>query len=264
MIPDTADADELDEAPEPDSGGQDYATLPVRIANDPTDGAAVAQQAADFGAWGAVVIASGDLTPKQLLPFDGSRAQAQVSCSPGASGSSGAGAASIQGTGNLAAGFLAGATVTSITLPPGTYSVNWNVNVGGTVTAADANNLQLVLNGTPVATAVTATGSTANFQGQLPITVTVPPGASQVLAAVAPAVGSGTASIRAQIVATPEGAAGAGVYLGSVAQVSASPPLGFWLPSGVTIPVRNNQQLWCVGTGSPVTVSVLAERWGSP
>jgi hypothetical protein len=53
------------------------------------------------------------------------------------------------------------------------------------------------------------------------------------------------------------------VFIGTVAQVNASPPLGFLLPTGMQIEVRNNQAVWMAPDGThTATVSVLAERWG--
>jgi len=57
-------------------------------------------------------------------------------------------------------------------------------------------------------------------------------------------------------------AAGA-VFLGSKAQAQQpAVKLGYRLPSGVPLEIRNQQEWWVVGDGSnPATVSVLVERW---
>lgn len=207
---------------------------------------------------------------QQLLGRDYDRLEARVI----STGPPAAAAPSIQNTGSLAAGFAPGATVTSVSLPPGTYTVNWNLNVGGTVTAADANNAELLLNGATVeAVAVTATGSTANFQSQLPITLTIPPGPSLTLAIVAPAAGSGTASIRGQIVAQAAAAGGpAPVVLaqnqaiaeGVAAQIAQGNtfmgPAGSYLPASLDRLLRNCDELWVSWTGAPTLMSVIVSR----
>src|SRR5438445_613148 len=56
---------------------------------------------------------------------------------------------------------------------------------------------------------------------------------------------------RALIIVSAPGAAvaGSGVWVGTEAQVKASPPLGGFLPPGPVV-IENNQPLWLVGDGA--------------
>jgi hypothetical protein len=72
---------------------------------------------------------------------------------------------------------------------------------------------------------------------------------------------------RATITVSAPGAAvaGSGVWVGTEAQVKASPPVGGFLPAGLmALPVENNQGLWLIGDGTnAMRVTVTVERWDS-
>ena len=69
---------------------------------------------------------------------------------------------------------------------------------------------------------------------------------------------------RATILVSAPGAvvAGSGVWVGTVAQCQASPPIGGFLAAGASVVIENNQPLWMVGDGTnSLRVTVLQERW---
>lgn len=108
--------------------------------------------------------------------------------------------ASINNTGITATGPPAGALVTSVTLQPGTYTINWLVQLGGTTAAIDASNHQLMLNGTQIATSVNAS-TTGTVSAQTPVTVVVTQPNSTLSINVGPATPTGTAVYRGQLAA---------------------------------------------------------------
>jgi hypothetical protein len=58
--------------------------------------------------------------------------------------------------------------------------------------------------------------------------------------------------------------AGSGVWIGTMAQCQANPPVGGFLPAGTNLPVENNQSFWLIGDGTnAMRVTVAAERWDS-
>jgi hypothetical protein len=58
-------------------------------------------------------------------------------------------------------------------------------------------------------------------------------------------------------------AAGSGVWVGTMAQCQASPPVGGFLPPGTYV-TENNQALWMIGDGiNSMRFTVLQERWDS-
>lgn len=82
-------------------------------------------------------------------------------------------AASVYGIAN--APVAAGQQITSTTLQPGTYIINWTAGLGGTTGAVDANNFALELNGVTVATSVNpSTTGAVTAQTVLYLTVTQP------------------------------------------------------------------------------------------
>lgn len=64
------------------------------------------------------------------------------------------------------------------------------------------------------------------------------------------------------IVSAPGAAvAGSGVWVGTQAQVQASPPVGGFLPIG-TYTLENDASLWMVGDGTnAIRLTVIVERW---
>lgn len=72
---------------------------------------------------------------------------------------------------------------------------------------------------------------------------------------------------RAVIIVSAPGAvaAGSGVWVGTMAQCQAAPPLGGFLPAGgPPVVIENNQALFLIGDGAnAMRVAVLQERWDS-
>jgi hypothetical protein len=69
---------------------------------------------------------------------------------------------------------------------------------------------------------------------------------------------------RATVMVASSAVAGAGVWVGTMAQVQAAIPLGGWLSAGASVVVENNQALFLIGDGAnSLKVSVLQERWDS-
>lgn len=95
----------------------------------------------------------------------------------------------------------AGATITSITLTQGTWTIAWGVRTSGTVAAADNNNMQLNLPGGVSLIADVPQGG-SNLSQQNAVTIQVPvAGATVTVTAIA--IGTVGAIYTAQITATP-------------------------------------------------------------
>jgi len=86
--------------------------------------------------------------------------------------------------------------------PPGVYTVNWQVSLGGTVTAAEADNFKLTF-GNTVATAVNAP-AIGDFP-QEPVQITIPAGNANALAIKSVAAAGAAATYAGQIQLTPAG-----------------------------------------------------------
>lgn len=173
---------------------------------------------------------------------------------------------SIQGSGSLT-NPGANAVVAQITgVPSGTYLINWSPTLSGTVTSADASNMQLVINGVPVATAIT--GSTAgNAYPQTPVTVTVP--ANSTISVNSIAAGSGASAIyRAAFSAAPSGSGNiwithskaAADLITQLGGVSNEDLPGFPMTPGMNVELLNTAGVWAAATGTNMIVGVIAER----
>jgi hypothetical protein len=71
---------------------------------------------------------------------------------------------------------------------------------------------------------------------------------------------------RATVIVSAPGAvvAGSGVWVGTMAQCQASPPVGGFLAAGASVVIENNQALYLIGDGTnAMRVTVLQERWDS-
>jgi len=86
---------------------------------------------------------------------------------------------SIEATGVVASPG-AGTVIATAVVPAGEYVANTMFNIGGTAGAADSNNVGLYVNGVLVQTLVIGSGSTANNQQQIPITLNIPAGGATV------------------------------------------------------------------------------------
>lgn len=118
---------------------------------------------------------------------------------PGAPASAPAGL-SIEGDASVTSPAL-GATIASITLPQGTWTINTGVRTSGTVAAIDSNNMQL--NGPlPLPMVLDVPSGGSNLSQQNAVTVEVPVGGSTI-SVTAIAAGTVGAIYTAQITATP-------------------------------------------------------------
>lgn len=228
--------------------------IPVFIANDRRE------QASHFGAlagWTIPVFNAGQVPiPVQILQRRPSRNRAVIyNPQSQAQGTSG----QTTGTLNVTA---PAQTIASLTLPAGTYAINWALILGGVPTASDDNNVQLLVGSTVVATV--NNGSTVSFPyPQLPLTVTIPAGGA-VLSAQSVGAGSAAATYRVQLNASAS-AVNAQVLLSSNRdQLQLSPPIGYPLDSGIAVTLESQQPLYAVcspATVTAVTLGVLDEAW---
>lgn len=95
----------------------------------------------------------------------------------------------------------AGATVVSLVLPSGGWTLNWIVQVSGTVGAPEVDNFQLVSAGAVLDTSINGNAVAVPYQ-QLPSQVQIPIGGATVLVR-ANVLGTVGAVYAAQLVATP-------------------------------------------------------------
>jgi hypothetical protein len=109
-------------------------------------------------------------------------------------------AASTSATGS-AADPIAGTVIASVALPAGTYVLNWDLIMGGTVSGADQRNVQLLVGATSVQIANNGSNGGVTYP-QVPVTIVVPAGGATVALATIGA-GSGTATYNVQMTATP-------------------------------------------------------------
>lgn len=103
--------------------------------------------------------------------------------------------------GNLTVTSAGQQIVATPALPPGQYSVVASIDLGGTPTASDANNVQLQVGATVVGTLLNSSSSGVIVPNP-PIIVTVPAGGA-VISADSITGGSGTAAYRVQLAVTP-------------------------------------------------------------
>jgi hypothetical protein len=110
-------------------------------------------------------------------------------------------------------------------------------------------------------------GHDLNIQGQAAdygswMTYLTPAGADQAR----PVLPMEPARHRATILVSAPGAvvAGSGVWVGTMAQCQAAPPVGGFLAVGASVVIENNQALFLIGDGTnSLRVTVLQERWDS-
>lgn len=246
--------------PVTDSDAADYAVspdvvvpVPISLPAEVLDaGLRTSPQAAGFGAWTAYPLA-GTERPFPLLPFDDARSRALIVVAEPA----GANAPSFNPTPGQATNPGPFTTIVSQFLPAGTYTANWEVMLRGTLTATDADNFQMFIGGTLIATSNNAL-NVGTVYAQEPVVFNVPAGGG--FLTITNVNANAAAVYQAGVVLTPD--SGGLVYVGTQAQCQASPPLGGQLPAGAVVEVRNQQALWLVPDGShPMVVSVLAERY---
>lgn len=107
---------------------------------------------------------------------------------------------SVEGSASVTSPAL-GATIASVTLPQGTWTINWAVRTSGTVAAADNNNMQLQQGAAVLEVADVPQGA-SNVSQQQAVVVTVPAGGATI-SVNAIALATVGAIYTAQINATP-------------------------------------------------------------
>jgi hypothetical protein len=143
----------------------------------------------------------------------------------------------------------AGATIATLALPQGEWSISWQVSVSGTVAAAEINNLQLEQNAVTLMKSVNG-NTVGQPYSQSPVTVSIPLGGQNVTVN-AVAAGTAGSTYTAQIVASPIGAT-------AVAEITSN---GY--PVGeISLPVggANSQSLSHDGVmvANDITISILS------
>jgi len=175
----------------------------------------------------------------------------------------GLGSASTSAFGTVPAAVGAGTTIaTTGTLPPGTYTVYVNISTSGTVTTADANNMQLLIGATVIGTLMNSnSGANTPFPNG-PFVVIVPAAGAAILVKSVGA-GSGTATYNADIIATPQAGSGGatGIMFASRQDflANANNPQGFLVTSAPKdFKWESQQPLYAAAIGGgPITVSVI-------
>lgn len=145
----------------------------------------------------------GDTDAQLLLPHTPKRRHAVLTFSgPIGTPTQGQQAAGFENFGT-ATGPGALGLIASVSLPPGVYTVYWQVGLGaGAVAAAEANNFRLRQAGATLLNSINA--AVANTQvPQEQITIVVPAGGSQTIDIVNIGAGTATANYEAQISAIP-------------------------------------------------------------
>ena len=206
--------------------------------------------AADWGGW-QTFLASPSTPAQQILPQNNKRKEAEIIVQQAS-----AGLASINNSGTAAAPMTAGQQVTSVTLQPGVYTVNWNISITGTSSSTDGSNMQLMLNGVPLLQSSNgSTTITIYPQPQVTVVVTQPNSVLSINAINTP---TATAGYRGALTASPVSGIGY-VRVGSRAQVMNGQ--GGQLGVG-RYPYEAKQELWMVSDGSTTqNVVVLDERY---
>jgi hypothetical protein len=222
--------------------------------------------APDFGSAGTFVLQlAGQAQPVQILQRRYRRNKARVlvmSMGGTAPGS----AASIAANGAPATSPGANQVITTGTVPQaGTYTVNWDVILGGTLGAVDRNNVALQVNGVTVATSNNGINSGTNYP-QLPQQIVIPAGATVTLNTIAAGTVASIYAANYTLTATSAiGAASGAIFHNRPDVLSLPTP-----PPNVGIQVatapysfdwESQQPLYGVGIGGLVTVSVIDETY---
>lgn len=158
-------------------------------------------------------------------------------------------------------------TIAVATLIPGTYLVNWSVDLDGTVSATDLNNF--TLKGPGVGSGLTAENDAAvGHYPQNQVEITVPTGNATAMSIRSIGAGTVGAIYSAQIDLIPVNGPSAGAVL---VVNSRQEPLMQQIPVGFQIPVAPYQLEWenqkpCYAVlspagGGPINVSVLDQAF---
>lgn len=157
----------------------------------------------------------------------------------------------VQGVGQPAEGSqtspAAGTTIASVLVGPGTYSVSWEVSLGGTVAAADANNFQLT-DGTKSLTSVNPAAAGGPYPQETEVFVEA--GAIATIAVKNIALATTGAIYSAQMVVTPVVTAGTPftLQLGKRAWQMLLPPTGILVIAPVAVKLGRSDTRQLIGS----------------
>jgi hypothetical protein len=128
------------------------------------------------------------------------------------------------------------------------YLVQWTVTLIGTVTSADANNMQLSFTGLGTTPFAYYPGAVGTYP-QLPLTIQP---ATATLKIQSIAAGSGaSATYGGQIIATPQ----------APPIAAAIPPSGYYLPAGQSVTLHDADEVWLAAVAPSLgRVSVMVAR----
>jgi hypothetical protein len=218
-------------------------SVPVTLAGQ------VATAAAEYGSYLSISL-TGTEAPRVILPYDHHRyecfLQVPATVAPGAS---------VIAVSNA---FAAGAAVQAF-LPSAAYVLTgFSVTCGNATSPGVATVSGVNVNGGTYSLFESATAGTQlniNFPSPLASTGGSPAVGIGALASGA----SGTITVYGQLA----GSGNPGVWVGTEAQVKATPVLGWFLTAGTILPVRHRQPVWVMGNGSPATLNVAIARHSS-
>jgi hypothetical protein len=245
--------------------------IPVHITSQivPSGPTYTENLAADFGSTGTFILQpAGSAQPVQILQRRYRRNRAVVIVQS-FGGTSPASAASISNTGAPVTSPGIGAVLATAAVPnAGTYSVNWQILLGGTLGAIDRNNVALQVNGVTVATSNNGINSGTVYP-QTSQQIVIPAGATVQLITIAAgtaasvyagnfvltsttSIGAATAAIlhnRPDVLTLPTPPPNTGI------QITTTPYAFVW---------ESQQPLYGVGIGGQVAVSVIDETYAEP
>jgi hypothetical protein len=213
-------------------------------------------------------IAAGENPVVQLLPRDYDRLEARIlACAPSPTPNGGA---SLSATGTQTDPG-AGATIISLALPAGTWSVTVTEMLPGGGAAADTSNMQLLQGATVIGTPLLDPFVTGTQQAPA-VTVVIPPGGAVLTVKTIGAASGAGIIYAAQIAATPAAGslAPSGIVLAQskeIAEITAvqgaafAGPPGSFLPLDTDRALRNCDEVWAAALSSvPVLVSAIVSR----
>jgi hypothetical protein len=156
----------------------------------------------------------------------------------------------------------AGATITQLSLPPGTYSVAWTVELAGTLAVGDTNNFSLFQSGTG-SNAVIINSVNPPVAGSYPQATVIVNSTNADNFIKILTIGAGTAgsSYTGTLTVTPLGS-NVGPVLLCKDESAVLGNVGFPLPANQIFPVFSRAQLHAVNQGpQTVQVAVFAETY---
>jgi hypothetical protein len=232
-------------------------TVPVKLTDaDLAYIRAAGENTPVFAAWQSFVFTGipADTQPIQILPADLKRRRAylQVRGTLGAPGQ-------VEGSVTSPGANVAIANMAATALAPGWYTVQWAVELDGTVSATDENNF--ILKGPGLGAGLNDTNDAAVGRYPQPtVTIYVPAGNGTALSVRSVGAGTVGAIYSAQISVTPLVVNGGFVLVGQLGQVSNGQG-GKIIPGDPRWEIRAHSSLYIAGDGATaVNVTLYVER----